>query len=915
LLPILIVLEGHALAAVSLNHGVRNRTYRPELALFETRPLTDVAALRPLVEGQAPDFLIVECTGFARSDALSRETDRPYPESVGREQGVLTFERALAAGLKQLEEPRRPFKFALDIAVAQFDWRVEPHALGAGRQSPPRGQTPVIGLPPDDVRDVFADRETERAEVRHLLEEGVAKFICIVGRGGVGKSALLSVVCADVEAGKLRLTASPEGRGADGIVYHSFRGDDHLTAERLFHSFAHVLGPPHDEELRECCRNAALTPVARARLLLAKLRFGRYLLALDNLDTALTADDSLADPELREFVNLALSTPHGLTLLATTRQEPALGQPGRTVRFVRLSAGLPTEHAAELLRAFDPGGEYGLRDGPPALLREAAQRCFGIPRALQSVAGILATEPDLTLESLLGQKELFSEQVVENLIAEHYYRLGPGQRRVLEALAVFDRQVPEEAVAHLLKPFFPDLDVRAALRRLVRSYFVTHRRGEGTYQLHPLDQQHAYCFIPPSGGDYTRAALHTRAADYFASLPVPEAPSDLPEVECRLLAYRHYRLAGDTERAAVVGAPLTRLLSRWGYYTESERILDEIIATAQGLPLASAHIGRASVLGIREWPQALEHFTRACAAVQNVPGGEALSLLVSAKAGIAYMYSRTGKFDEAIRLAEESLRLAEGLPDPTLKSKCLCQAALACCEMGEYERALAFCALAEEAAANLSAHAWGTTSAHISDLIGVVHYQRGHYAEARSRFEYSQRLRKQLNSKLGLGHSYENLGLVSLAEGRAEEALVMLEQSLVVRRQIAHTLGEIASLRGLGRVYLALSRFDQAADSFRDALDLSQRSAGTVVERVRCLLELGLFELAVRRPARAVDLLEEVRAEASRVSLQIEQVRCLRGLAKAYVSLGHEEKAATSAQEAGELSVRLGLPAAEPGGE
>ena len=129
LLPLLIVIEGHALAAVSLTHGLRQRSYRPDAGLFQTAPLTDAAAMRSLVAGEQPSYLAVECTGFAQSQMLGRASGNPFPESIGRANGVMTFDRAITAGREQLEGDRLPPSFALDVATARFDWRIEAYSL------------------------------------------------------------------------------------------------------------------------------------------------------------------------------------------------------------------------------------------------------------------------------------------------------------------------------------------------------------------------------------------------------------------------------------------------------------------------------------------------------------------------------------------------------------------------------------------------------------------------------------------------------------------------------------------------------------------------------------------------------------------------------------------------------------------
>ena len=78
---------------------------------------------------------------------------------------------------------------------------------------------------------------------------------------------------------------------------------------------------------------------------------------------------------------------------------------------------------------------------------------FGIPFALKKIAGILSSKEVLTIEKLLEDTTLFNEQVVENLINYQYQRVSDGQRRVLEALAIYNKPVSADAVHHLLATF------------------------------------------------------------------------------------------------------------------------------------------------------------------------------------------------------------------------------------------------------------------------------------------------------------------------------------------------------------------------------------------------------------------------------------------------------------------------------
>jgi hypothetical protein len=208
LLPVIIVIEGHALAAVSLTHGIRDwNGYRPGRNLFTNGPLKDAKLLRDLID--EGNFSAVECTGFAHSDTLGRIED-DKPEAQRRTGGVLTFEQAVEVGRQQLDQHDRPFHFALDIAVAQYGWRVEPYPLeplpGAmmanifrllsAAPAPLLTHLKVIDferLVNERTRN-FVGRDFVFRAIDHQLADPdfPAGYILIRGEPGIGKTALLS---------------------------------------------------------------------------------------------------------------------------------------------------------------------------------------------------------------------------------------------------------------------------------------------------------------------------------------------------------------------------------------------------------------------------------------------------------------------------------------------------------------------------------------------------------------------------------------------------------------------------------------------------------------------------------------------------------------------------------------------------
>lgn len=147
LLPVLVVLEGHALAAVSLKYGRKHHGPdrwdafdRKELRRFEEEQglLRDGKLLRRLVD--QGEYIAVECTGFAQT-FYTAET---APEGKGRDNGFLPFERAVAAGREQLGNPRRPFQYALDVHLLhQQGFGPIIAGDGAGQPAAP---SPIVAL-------------------------------------------------------------------------------------------------------------------------------------------------------------------------------------------------------------------------------------------------------------------------------------------------------------------------------------------------------------------------------------------------------------------------------------------------------------------------------------------------------------------------------------------------------------------------------------------------------------------------------------------------------------------------------------------------------------------------------------------------------------------------------------------------
>lgn len=244
LVPIVIVTETHALCVVSLTHSARrwDAFDRPERESFE-QPVTDPEVLYTLLgSGSA---LAVECTGFAHSETLPPDSI----EGAKRRYGVLSFPDAVEAGQRQLGRVDSPLRFAIDVAVAHYHWKVTPptlppeHRLATERLV---AEQVTSGLRLDRERTAatvhpyprpvapqlrsplgFVDRHTELEYARGgLAAEG---SVWVGGQTGIGKTALLRKLAFDYDPDRYR----------DGVVYLSNIKDFDDAAQQVWESFFH----------------------------------------------------------------------------------------------------------------------------------------------------------------------------------------------------------------------------------------------------------------------------------------------------------------------------------------------------------------------------------------------------------------------------------------------------------------------------------------------------------------------------------------------------------------------------------------------------------------------------------------------------------------------------------------------------
>jgi tetratricopeptide (TPR) repeat protein/SAM-dependent methyltransferase len=710
-------------------------------------------------------------------------------------------------------------------------------------------KTRVAGTRPLDVSDIFKGRDGEQQAVGRLLAGGQARLVSILGRGGMGKTALACHVLRGIEQG--RWPHADRGPMIEGIAYLSTRTENGITLERLFLDCARLLG---SRFLEKVWADPGLDADAKITRLLETFDRRPYIILLDNFEDMLDGDGRLSDLELASFLGRVLGSPgHGLRILVTSRValqlSPALQHHDHHVALVD---GLSIHEGIQLLRELDLNNEWGVGNAPEAKLAEVVRRTHGVPRALELVVATMADNVFLTLDDVVCDFYT-QDEVVRRLVEENYRLLNDAARRVVEALAVYAVPVPPVALDYLLERSAPGLDLPTVFRQLKRSHLVHVDRLNRTATLHPIDQEYLYERLPEKG-QYSRQALHARAAEYYGRRCAAGPVDDNEAIELLSHQFNHLRKANQFEEAAELLGELSWIVFRGSASNAQDMIrsltgrvtgdrgqlgllrcelavrnmlgpLDEALAIGERARELARRLGAVrqeaqieTVLGnvcryLANTARAIDHFGKALELSRQAGDAEAEG---SQLGNLGLCYSYVGNVREALRYGGLLLERAEQLGSAHDRLSAHDVLALAYFVWGRWDEAIRHC----EAALQTWQKGMHDGRAYVFNTAGLAHFLAGREEKAQAILRQGRAVASELESPRAEGFCLRNLGLVEYLAGSVEGA-----------RGPATEAHAILSRLGLASVSApALAVLDAAAsgdreDEPRALLECAERSA------------------------------------------------------------------------------------------
>jgi tetratricopeptide (TPR) repeat protein len=831
-------------------------------------------------------------------------------EAVRAQADILDLERQIAAQQTIIDDPQ--------VAAARIE-----ASITTGLERERRPARPVVGVtrsrfinpPPTVAPTHFQDRFTETALLGEFLRDEGVRLTTVVGRAGIGKTALVCRLLKSLEVGQLPDDGGPIE--VDGIVYLSAIGTRRPDVPTILADLARLVSDDWAERLEALFSDPRATTRDKMQALLAELPSGRTILLLDNFEDMLDPETlNIRDPELDEALRTTLQAPHhGVKVVVTTRVAPralALVEPGRQRR-LDFDEGLGSPYAENILRALDADGKLGLKQAPDALLSEARERTRGYPRALEALVSILSADRGITLREVLNDTaRLLPEHVVEVLVGEAFSRLDPVAQRVMQGLAIYGRPVAPVAVDYLLRPYVEGIDSGVVLGRLVGWQFA--RREAGRFYLHPVDRAYTLDRLPAGEPwdledddppSFTRAALRRRAAEYFLEIRLPhEEWKRLDDLAPQLAEFDLRCESGEYETAAEVLLEIDfDYLLLWGHAPLVADLHEQLRGRLTEPDIESQSLSSlgSSYSQMGRYNEAIGCLEQSLAISREVGDrvGEGVAL-----DNLGICYQALGQVTRAIDLYEQSLAIAREIDNRRGEGTTLNNLGLCYGDLGQVTRASEY---HEQALATVREVGDRGGEENALSGLGSCYQDLGEVTRAIEYHEQALAIAREVRDRNGEGMILYGLGICYWILGQVTRAIEHYEQVLAIVREIGDRGGERNALGGLGSCCQDLGQVTRAIGYYEQALAIA-REVGSRGSEGNALWNLGTFHQDLGQVTRAIGYYEQALAITREVGDSLTEGLTLLDLARLSLTEGHTDQAAQQARESIKIADEIDNP-------
>ncbi|MDX2075664.1 MAG: protein kinase [bacterium] len=664
----------------------------------------------------------------------------------------------------------------------------------------------IGSLPKIFLDDPFYDRTQEQTAISNFLTES-KPFIGVYGRGGIGKTALVSKVLGDFE----------KNLALDGVVYLRANSIPVLNGEILLDSLAKLLPESHDFHAQRTDNTKPFTE--KVRLLLDGLSGGHYVVYIDNFETLQDPENhTITDDAIRDFLTVMLETRGNgvLSVIVTTRYPLPFANIYKSYEaVVRLDEGLPLAEAIQFLREMDKQGVLPVDD---TQLGVWISKVGGFPRGLEALIGYLNGGETRHIDDLLDDPTLFEGEVLSNVVHQIHEALPQDFRRVMTGVAIIGQSTARTELDYLLSPYMDASRIRLILERLVDGRFLTYNRQNRTYSIHPIDRDYALSSTLKGSSDdadtpFTQYTLNWRMAEYCVTQYKPKAEwKTIDDIAPQLREIEYRYQCGEYDAIVLIFDSISLLhLFYWGYV---ELVIDWLLRLQDLVQKEEILLKVHSILLVGYWhlvnySMSLHHAQIALNMAEQQQNEVSQATILG---NIATIHYSRGKIEEAIVYIERAITLSQKTNNRTKQA----------IQLGN---------------------------------LGGIYYSLGEFEKAVDYYRKGLDISQEIGDKLNQSRQLSNLGEVMSILKRPDEAIPYLTESI----RIAQDINAIAMVQNnwifLARAYWLFADFNKGLEAIKQAFDLNHDNPD---RQHYGMVLYGCLIWGVGHPEKAIEFFQDV---------------------------------------------------------
>jgi len=262
-----------------------------------------------------------------------------------------------------------------------------------------------------------------------------------------------------------------------------------------------------------------------------------------------------------------------------------------------------------------------------------------------------------------------------------------------------------------------------------------------------------------------------------------------------------------------------------------------------------------------------------------------------------------GNYAQALKLAQVSLEIAEGLGDLNGKAAALEIQGRVHMNQGRYEQAMAH--LQESLRLSEAAGDKGGVATSLND-IAFVHEMQDRNEEALKAYQRSKKLFEELGQRERVAAVSGNISGIYTGEGRYDQAMKYLQEALAVFEEINARLGLGVTLSRIGLIDFYQGRYARALENFQQSLRIreelgNRRGVALTHNRIGLVYDdLSLYKLALDSYQKGLRLFEELGDRPN-------QATALLNIGSIYSDQGNYEQAVVYLQRSQRTFEELGM--------